>query len=72
MRKRISILGSTGSIGLNALEVVRHLTDRLDIVYLSANKNIELLVKQVDKFNPKYVCIHPKTLGYLFPLKRHP
>ncbi len=39
MRKRISILGSTGSIGLNALEVVRHLTDRLDIVYLSANKN---------------------------------
>jgi len=46
MSKRISILGSTGSIGVNALKVASHLKDKLDIVYLSANRNAELLVKQ--------------------------
>tara|TARA_B100000949_G_scaffold64853_1_gene57482 strand:+ start:644 stop:1789 length:1146 start_codon:yes stop_codon:yes gene_type:complete len=58
MRKRISILGSTGSIGLNALEVVRHLTDRLDIVYLSANKNTERMVEQCREFHPEAVVMN--------------
>tara|TARA_B100000408_G_scaffold62031_1_gene47401 strand:- start:2089 stop:3234 length:1146 start_codon:yes stop_codon:yes gene_type:complete len=58
MRKRISILGSTGSIGLNALEVVRHLTDRLDIVYLSANKNTERMVEQCREFHPEAVAMN--------------
>ena len=58
MRKRISILGSTGSIGLNALEVVRHLTDRLDIVYLSANKNTKRMVKQCREFHPEAVVMN--------------
>ena len=58
MRKRISILGSTGSIGLNALEVVRHLTDRLDIVYLSANKNSERMVEQCREFHPEAVAMN--------------
>ncbi len=43
MGKRISILGSTGSIGVNALKVVSHLKDELEVVYLSANKNMTLL-----------------------------
>ena len=58
MRKRISILGSTGSIGQNALEVVRHLTDRLNIVYLSANKNSEQIVKQCREFHPDAVAMN--------------
>ena len=38
MAKKISILGSTGSIGVNALKVASHLKDELDVVYLTANK----------------------------------
>ena len=46
MQKTISILGSTGSIGVNALNVVRHLSDELDVVYLSAHTNAERMVEQ--------------------------
>ena len=57
MKKRISILGATGSIGVNALKVVSHLEDELEVVYLSANKNMTLFLKQVKKYQPKAVCI---------------
>ena len=57
MSKRISILGSTGSIGVNALKVGSHLKDELDIIYLSANRNAKLLIQQAKEFQPKAVCI---------------
>ena len=57
MSKRISILGSTGSIGVNALKVSSHLKDELDIIYLSANRNAKLLIQQAKEFKPKAVCI---------------
>ena len=57
MKKRISILGATGSIGVNALKVVSHLENELEVVYLSANKNMILLMKQIKKYQPKAVCI---------------
>ena len=57
MKKRISILGATGSIGVNALKVVSHLENELEVVYLSANKNMILLIKQIKKYQPKAVCI---------------
>ncbi|MBT3502542.1 MAG: 1-deoxy-D-xylulose-5-phosphate reductoisomerase [Candidatus Marinimicrobia bacterium] len=57
MSRRITILGSTGSIGVNALKVVAHLKDELNIVYLSANKNANLLIEQAMKFKPSAVCI---------------
>ena len=57
MSKRISILGSTGSIGVNALKVSSHLKDELDIIYLSANRNAKLLIQQAKEFQPKAVCI---------------
>jgi len=57
MSKRISILGSTGSIGVNALKVSSHLKDELDIIYLSANRNAESLIQQAKEFQPKAVCI---------------
>ena len=57
MKRRISILGATGSIGVNALKVVSHLENELEVVYLSANKNMTLLIKQIKKYQPKAVCI---------------
>ena len=57
MKKRLSILGSTGSIGVNALNVISYLKDEFEITYLSANSNIDLLLEQVKKFTPKAVAI---------------
>ena len=57
MSKRISILGSTGSIGVNALKVSSHLKEELDIIYLSANRNAKLLIQQAKEFQPKAICI---------------
>lgn len=53
--KNIAILGSTGSIGRNSLEVIRNLGERFRVVYLTANKNIDLLQKQIAEFRPKGV-----------------
>lgn len=55
--KNIAILGSTGSIGTQALEVIRHNPDRFRAYVLTANSNAELLIKQALEFNPEYVVI---------------
>ena len=55
--KRISILGSTGSIGVNALSVINKLKNKFKIVALSAYKNGELLVEQANKYKPEVVSI---------------
>tara|TARA_B110000116_G_scaffold152119_1_gene131535 strand:- start:498 stop:1643 length:1146 start_codon:yes stop_codon:yes gene_type:complete len=57
MKKRLSLLGSTGSIGVNTLKVVSHLKEELDIIYLTTNNNTGLLIDQIEKFHPKGVCI---------------
>lgn len=56
-KRRISILGSTGSIGTQALEVIDKLQDKFEIIALSAGSNSELLERQAKKYNPKYVCL---------------
>lgn len=56
-KKNISILGSTGSIGSNTLEVIRTHQELFKIIALSTNTSIELLYKQIDEFCPKYVVI---------------
>ena len=56
MAKKISILGSTGSIGVNALKVASHLKDELDVVYLTANKNSALLIEQATSSNRR-LCV---------------
>lgn len=56
-KRRISILGSTGSIGTQALEVLEKLQDKFEIIALAGGSNTELLQKQAQKFKPKYVCI---------------
>lgn len=57
MKKKISILGSTGSIGTQALEVIEKLGDKFEIISLSAGGNIDLLNEQITKFHPKSVCV---------------
>ena len=56
-RKNIAILGSTGSIGQNSLEVIRNSPDRFAATYLTANTNIDLLEQQVRIFHPRGVVV---------------
>ena len=56
--KYISILGSTGSIGTQALEIVRGHRDELQVAAISGNNNIELLLQQISEFSPKLVCVY--------------
>lgn len=51
------ILGSTGSIGVSALDVVRHLRKEFNVIGLAANKNIDLIKEQIKEFSPKIVAI---------------
>ena len=62
--RRISILGSTGSIGENALDIVRHLKGRVKITALSARSNVRGLLKQIQEFRPKIVGLHEETAVY--------
>lgn len=55
--KRILLLGSTGSIGLNTLELVRTYPDKFRIVGLTVNKKIDELENQIREFNPKFVVV---------------
>ena len=54
--KRIVVLGSTGSIGRQTLDIVRSFPEDFEVVGLAAGNNIELLQEQVDEFQPKHVC----------------
>ncbi|MDD5287956.1 MAG: 1-deoxy-D-xylulose-5-phosphate reductoisomerase [Dehalococcoidales bacterium] len=55
-QQRLAILGSTGSIGRQTLQVVRNLADRFRVVGLTAGQNTELLSEQIAEFKPKYFC----------------
>ena len=55
--KRISILGSTGSIGTQTLSVVREHPDRLSVSAITGNQNISLLLKQIEEFKPELCCV---------------
>lgn len=55
--KNIVILGSTGSIGQNTLEVIRKSKERFKVLCLACKENKELLAKQIEEFKPKYAYI---------------
>ena len=57
--KKIVVLGSTGSVGTQCLEVIENLKN-FKVIALSAGNNIELLETQILKFNPDYVCVKNK------------
>ena len=54
--KNVIILGSTGSIGVQTLEVIEKLNDKFNVLGLACGNNIKLLKTQIEKFKPKYVC----------------
>lgn len=55
--KKIAILGSTGSIGTQALDVVRNLPEEFSVEVLAANSNVELLAQQIEEFHPKLAVL---------------
>ena len=57
MRKKIAILGSTGSIGRNSVDVVCRHPDRFEVVGLAAGTNVGVLAEQIQQLNPKLVSV---------------
>jgi len=55
--KRLAILGSTGSIGKNSIEVIANFPDQFKVSYLTVNNNIDALCDQVRRFKPKGVVV---------------
>lgn len=55
--KKIAILGSTGSIGTQALDVVRNLPEEFSVEVLAANSNVELFARQIEEFRPKLAVL---------------
>src|SRR6266849_4770621 len=60
-RKRVVILGATGSIGESALKVAKDIPERMEIVGLAANSNAEKLGASANKVRPKAVCLVDET-----------
>lgn len=56
--KKIAVLGSTGSIGTQTLDIVRGNREELQIIALAAGSNIELLEQQIREFEPRLVCVY--------------
>ena len=67
MKKRIAILGSTGSIGKQTLNIIKKDKKNFEVVLLSTNKNIKLILKQAKEFNVKNIVI--KNNEYFLKIK---
>ncbi len=59
--KRVAVLGSTGSIGRQTLEVIRAMPQRFRVVGLAAGKNMDLLAEQVKEFEPEFLGYPPEN-----------
>ena len=62
MKKKIAILGSTGSIGTTSLNIFKKNKNKFDIILLAANTNYSLICKQIKMFKPKYYIISNKLV----------
>ena len=60
MKKKITILGSTGSIGLTSLEIIKKDKKNFETYILSANKNYNLICKQIKEYSPKIFIVNDK------------
>src|SRR5205807_1461736 len=56
-RRREVVLGSTGSIGTNSLDVIERLAERLEVIGLSAHANLDLVLRQANRHQPRYLTI---------------
>ena len=60
--KAISVLGSTGSIGTQTLEIVQECPERFKVVALTAGRNLSLLVEQIQQHQPEVVALADAAL----------
>ena len=72
--KKISILGSTGSVGTQCLEIISEFKNQFEIISLTAGKNEELLGDQIKKFKPSIIIVNigggtQEVLGYYLKKK---
>ena len=58
--KNISILGATGSIGTQTLDVIRKSKEILNLIGITANSSVEKIIEIIDEFSPKYVAMMDK------------
>ncbi|MDO8723444.1 MAG: 1-deoxy-D-xylulose-5-phosphate reductoisomerase [Syntrophales bacterium] len=61
--KKLTVLGSTGSIGVNTLNIIRNNTDKYSVVALAAGRNVDLLHKQIMEFEPQLVAVKNETVA---------
>src|SRR5260370_24548114 len=66
-RKRVVVLGATGSIGDSTLEVAHDIPERMEIVGLAANSNAEKLVAAANKMRPEAICLVDETKIDILP-----
>src|SRR5688572_27889439 len=66
-RKRVVVLGSTGSIGTNTLEVIAALPDRFQVVGLAARSSRAELMAQAERFRPEWVALTDGSEAYTQP-----
>ena len=62
MKKKISILGSTGSIGLSTLSIIDKKKKFFKVILLTSNKNYSLICNQIRKYKPKYFLINDQKI----------
>ena len=70
MKKKIAILGSTGSIGKQTLEIIKNNKNYFDIILLSTNENVKEISKQVKIFKPRNLIINNSKKFNLFKKKK--
>lgn len=61
--RKVLVLGSTGSIGINTLKVIERFPDRFKVVGLSAFSNVDLLKKQIRRFSPKAIAVGAQSIS---------
>ena len=60
MKKNIVILGSTGSIGVNAIDVIKQHSEKFNVIAISTNQSIDLIIQQAKELKPNYICVKNK------------
>ena len=61
--KKITLLGATGSIGRNALKIIKQNPEEYRVIALSAGRNIDLLMEQINEFRPMAVSVLNEDLA---------
>src|SRR5271163_2262993 len=70
--KRVVVLGSTGSVGKNCLDVVAHMPERFEIAGLCAHSSWEVLLEQAEQFRPRWLAITDPRAGRVLAQQRLP